>query len=59
MEATPGCVLISVIAPQFVSGCPADPLSLGITLLAATRLSVLPTILIGVISAGLLRRLLG
>jgi uncharacterized membrane protein len=59
MEATPGCVLISVIAPHFVSNRPANLLSLGITLLAATRLPVLPTILIGVTSAGLLRHLLG
>ena len=59
MEATPGCVLISVIASHFVSGRPADLLSLAITLLAATRLPVLPTILIGVASAGLLRHLLG
>ena len=59
MEATPGCVLISVIAPHFVSSRPADLLSLAITLLAATRLPVLPTILIGVTSAGLLRHLLG
>ena len=59
MEATPGCVLISVIAPHFVSGRPAALLSLAITLLAATRLPVLPTILIGVASAGLLRHLLG
>ena len=58
MEATPGCVLISVIAPHFVSSRPADLLSLAITLLAATRLPVLPTILIGVASAGLLRHLL-
>ena len=59
MEATPGCVLILVIAPHFVSSRPADLLSLAITLLAATRLPVLPTILIGVASAGLLRHLLG
>jgi len=59
MEATPGCVLISVIAPHFVSSRPADLLSLAITLLAATRLPVLPTILIGVASAGLLRHVLG
>ena len=58
MEATPGCVLISVIAPHFVSSRPADLLSLAITLLAATRLPVLPTILIGVVSAGLLRHML-
>ena len=58
MEATPGCVLISVIAPHFVSRRSADLLSLAITLLAASRLSVLPTILIGVASAGLLRHLI-
>jgi uncharacterized membrane protein len=50
--------LISVIAPHLVSSCPADLLSLAITLLAASRLFVLPTILSGVVSAGLLRHLL-
>jgi uncharacterized membrane protein len=50
--------LISVIAPHFVSSRPADLLSLAITLLVASRLCVLPTILIGVGSAGLLRHLL-
>ncbi|RVA24751.1 AzlD family protein, partial [Mesorhizobium sp. M7A.F.Ca.CA.004.11.2.1] len=55
MEAAPGCVLISVIAPAFVSKSPADILALAVTLVAATRLSMLPTVLIGVASAGLLR----
>jgi uncharacterized membrane protein len=59
MEAAPGCVLISVIAPDFVSDNPADLLALAVTFLAATRLSMLPTVLIGVTSAGLLRRLIG
>ena len=59
MENVPGCVLISVIAPAFVSGETADLLALAITLLAATRLSLLPTVLVGVASAGLLRHLLG
>ncbi|ESY66974.1 AzlD family protein [Mesorhizobium sp. M0051] len=59
MEAAPGCVLISVIAPAFVSRNPADLLALAITLIAATRLSMLPTVLIGVASAGLLRHLIG
>lgn len=59
MEAAPGCVLISVIAPAFVSRNPADLLALAITFVAATRLSMLPTVLIGVASAGLLRHLLG
>jgi uncharacterized membrane protein len=59
MEAAPGCVLISVIAPDFVSDNPADLLALAITFLAATRLSMLPTVLIGIASAGLLRHLVG
>ena len=59
MEAAPGCVLISVIAPDFVADNPADLLALAVTLLAATRFSMLPTVLIGVASAGLLRHLIG
>lgn len=59
MEAAPGCVLISVIAPHFVSDRPADLIALGVTLLAATRLSMLPTVLIGVATAGLLRQVIG
>ena len=57
MDNLPGCVLISVIAPAFVSDKPADLLALAITVLAATRLSLLPTVLIGIASAGVLRHL--
>lgn len=59
MEAAPGCVLISVIAPDFVSERPADLLALAITILAATRFSMLPTVIIGIVSAGLSRFLIG
>ncbi|AZO47776.1 MAG: AzlD family protein [Mesorhizobium sp.] len=59
MEAAPGCVLISVIAPDFVSKNPADLAALAITVLAATRLSMLPTVVIGVASAGVLRHWIG
>ncbi|TGQ71560.1 MAG: AzlD family protein [Mesorhizobium sp.] len=59
MEAAPGCVLISVIAPSFVSRNPADLAALAITVIAATRLSMLPTVLIGIASAGLLRHVIG
>ncbi|MGH7018917.1 MAG: AzlD family protein [Brevundimonas sp.] len=55
METAPGCVLIAVIAPHFGTGRPADLIALGLTLLAATRLSLLPTVVVGVVSAGLLR----
>src|SRR5256885_9838673 len=46
MESLPGCVLISVIAPAFVSERPADLLALVVTLVAASRLPILPTVLI-------------
>ena len=59
MEAAPGCVLISVIAPDFVSDRPADLFALAITILAATRFSMLPTVIIGIVSAGMCRYLIG
>lgn len=58
MEAAPGCVLISVIAPHFVANNPADLIAIAVTVLAATRFSMLPTVAIGVATAGLLRHLL-
>lgn len=58
MEAAPGCVLIAVIAPYFVTDKPADLIAIGLTLLAATRLSMLPTVLIGIVVAGALRFLM-
>lgn len=59
MEAAPGCVLISVIAPYFVSERPTDLVALAATLLAATRLSMLPTVCIGVVVSGLLQHIIG
>ncbi|AWN49639.1 hypothetical protein DK419_27620 [Methylobacterium terrae] len=59
LDAAPGCVLIAVIAPAFVVNRPADLVALAVTLAAATRLPLLPTVLIGVAAAGLLRHLLG
>lgn len=59
MEAAPGCVLISVIAPDFVSDKPADLIALAITIFAAMRFSMLPTVLIGIGAAGACRYLIG
>jgi uncharacterized membrane protein len=59
METAPGCVLITVIAPDFVTGQPADMLGLAITVVAASTLPMLPTVLIAVASTGLLRTILG
>lgn len=58
LETAPGCVLITVIAPHFVSDNPADLAALAITIIAATRLSVLPTVLVGMASAAILRGVL-
>ena len=59
LDTAPGCVLIAVIAPVFVSGGIADLIALSMTMVAATRLSLLPTVLTAVATAGLARQVLG
>ena len=59
LDSVPGCVLVSVIAPVFVSDRPATLLGLVVTLLTATRLSLLPTVVIGVVSTGVFRHFWG
>lgn len=58
LDAAPGCVLITVIAPHFVTANPADLLALAISMLAAMRFSLLPVVLISVVATALLRYLL-
>ncbi|MGE8682945.1 MAG: AzlD family protein [Acinetobacter sp.] len=58
MEVVPGCVLISVIAPYFVKDNPADLLAMIITLIAASKFSLLPTVVISMLSAAVLRLVL-
>lgn len=58
MDAAPGCVLIAVIAPKFVSGNPTDLIALVITLFAATRFSILPVVVISIAITGALRALI-
>lgn len=59
LEAAPGCVLISVIAPRFVSDSPVDLAALAITLVAASRYSLLTTVLVAIIVTGGLRAVCG
>ncbi len=59
METAPGCVLLAVIAPHFVSERPSDLVALAVTVLAATRWPMLPTVLIAVVTAAILRPLIG
>ncbi|RZG46132.1 AzlD family protein [Acinetobacter wuhouensis] len=58
LQVIPGCVLISVIAPYFVSDNPANLIAIAITFLAACYLSLLPTVLISIVATGLLRYLM-
>lgn len=55
LEAIPGCVLIAVIAPAFATTNIANLLALAITLLLATRFSLLPTVIISIAVTALLR----
>jgi uncharacterized membrane protein len=59
MESAPGCVLITIIAPDFVTGHPADLIALALTMVAATRFSILPTVVTAIASAGVLRHVIG
>ncbi|MGH6814666.1 MAG: AzlD family protein [Hyphomicrobiaceae bacterium] len=59
LDAVPVAVLTAVIAPTLVKGGPADLLAAGITVLAALRLPLLPTVVIGVGAAVVLRATIG
>ena len=52
MEAAPGCVLIAVIAPYFVSDKPNELIAIALTVWAASRFPMLLTVLIGVGASG-------
>ena len=54
MQAAPGGVLIAVSAPYFVSDKPHELIAIALTAAAASRLPMLPTVLLGVVSSGLL-----
>lgn len=58
MDAAPGCVLITIISPYFVTDRPADLLALAISLFAASRWGLLPVVVISVVSTAVLRFML-
>ncbi|WP_336004796.1 AzlD family protein [Acinetobacter pittii] len=58
LECAPGCVIISVIAPYFVSPHPEIVIAMLIAVACATRLSMLPTLIISVVSLGILKILM-
>jgi branched chain amino acid efflux pump len=59
LEAVPGAVLVALVAPAMLAHGPADALAGAGTVLAAWRLPVLWVVVVGVVSAGVLRGLLG
>lgn len=59
LDTAPGCVLVAVIAPSFFSGRVSDLIALFLTTVVATRLPMLPTVLVSVAGAALLRSVLG
>lgn len=57
MDVAPGCVLISAIAPHFLTPHPEELAALAITILAAWRCPMLPTVAIGVTSLAVLKHI--
>lgn len=57
-EAIPAAVLVALISPVALTTGPAETLAALVTCLAAMRLPLLPTIVIGVVTVVLLRHLL-
>ena len=54
LEAAPACVLLSVIAPHFISHKPHELIALAVTLFMAARFSMLPTVIVAVATSGIL-----
>ena len=59
LEAVPGAVLVALVAPAVLTSGPADALAGVVTVLAVWRLPVLGVVVVGVVSAGVLRGLFG
>ncbi|NRQ14139.1 AzlD family protein [Ensifer sesbaniae] len=59
LEAIPPAVLMAVIAPTALVTGPSETIAAAATAVAATRLPLLASVAIGVISVALLRQVLG
>ena len=58
LEAIPGCVLIAIIAPAFATNNVANLIAVVLTLLLASRFSLLITVVGSVVMTALLRHFL-
>ncbi|KLT72568.1 membrane protein [Neisseria arctica] len=59
LDAAPGCVLIAVIAPYFVTDKPHELAAMAVTLCTARYFGMLPTVLAAVGSAALFGQVFG
>lgn len=59
LDAAPGCVLIAVIAPYFVTDKPHELVAMAVTLCVARYCGMLPTVLAAVVSAALFGQIFG
>ena len=58
LDAAPGCVMISVVAPAFMTTNPADLISLFAAILIARRANLALTVAVAVVLNALLRHFL-
>jgi uncharacterized membrane protein len=58
LEFAPGCVIISAIAPYFISPHPEMVIAMFIAVACASRLSMLPTLIISVASLAAIKSLI-
>ena len=58
MEASPGCVLISVVAPYFATTNPADLAGLAVAVLAAAKLNFFLAVVTAIAAGAAFRNLL-
>ena len=55
LEAVPAAVITAIVAPVALATGPAETIASAVTILAALRLSIMPTLLIGAVVVSLLR----
>lgn len=58
LESAPGCVLITILTPHFVTTNPAGLIALIIAILVAISFSLLPVVIISIASSVMLRHML-
>ncbi len=55
LEAMPAAVITALVAPAVLATGIAETVAAGVTILAATRLSIMPTLVIAAVTVSLLR----